>query len=40
MKSSVVLRLKVLKRNLPFALRLRSNTEYAKNTFFFVIAGG
>lgn len=40
MKSSIALWLKVLKRNLPFALRLRPSAEYAKNEFFFVIAGG
>ncbi len=40
MKSSVVLWLRVLKRNLPFALKLRPSTRYAKNELFFVIAEG
>lgn len=40
MKNSIVLWLRVLKRNLPFALRLRPNVRYAKNELFFVIAEG
>ncbi len=39
-KGNCRLRLKVLRRNLPFALRRRPNVEYAKNELFFVIAPG